>query len=253
MGAEPADEVGGLDDVLLVVELVTDEVFGFAQVGRDEVGMGPHAVTQRVSRTVEDGETARPADAPQDLGIEIVGHLAGQRPADDHVVGALGEVLDLVEERQALLFGDRRAPLVDLGLAQTGRVDHRGRGTGLSGDAHEVVEDALAREPFDDLLAGAPADEAAGDHRLTDGLEHAGHVDALAAGQGEALAGPMPKPRDEVRDGQGLVDRGVGREGDDHVSRRSPRAVSALTWTCPADGRAANQYSTSLTPRVRRA
>jgi len=39
VGAEPADELGGFDDVLLVVELVTDEIFGFAQVGRDEVGM----------------------------------------------------------------------------------------------------------------------------------------------------------------------------------------------------------------------
>ena len=174
-------------------------------------------------------------DAPQDLGVEVVGHLAGQRPADDHVVGALGQVLDLVEEGLALLLGDHRAPLVDLGLAEAGRVDDRGGGTRLAGDAHEVVEDALAREPLDDLLAGAPADEPAGHHRLADGAQRARDVDALAARQGEALARAMPEARDEVGHGQRLVDGGVGCEGDDHVSRRSlVTSVAALTWTCPA-------------------
>ncbi len=174
-----------------------------------------------IAGAVEDGVAARPVDAPQDLGVEVVGHLARQRPADDHVVGALGQVLDLVEVGLALLLGDHRAPLVDLGLAEAGRVDDGGGGTRLPGDAHEVVEDALARESLDDLLAGAPADEPAGDHRLADGAQHARDVDALAARQGEALAGPMPEAGDEVRDGQRLVDGGVGCEGDDHVSRRS--------------------------------
>jgi hypothetical protein len=51
-------------------------------------------------------------------------------------------------------------------------------------------------EPLDDLLPSAPADQAAGDHRLAEGLQGARHVDALAAGQGEALAGPVAKARD---------------------------------------------------------
>ena len=36
--AHLADHGGGVDDVLLVVELVADEVLGLAQVGDDEVG-----------------------------------------------------------------------------------------------------------------------------------------------------------------------------------------------------------------------
>ena len=227
VGAELADEVGRVDDVLLVVELVTNEVFGFAQVGRDEVGVSPHAVAQRVARAVEDGLAARLADALQDLGVEVVGHLARQRAADDHVVGALGQVVDLVEQRLALLFGDHGAPLVDLGLGEARRIDHSGRGTGLPGDAHEVVQDSLAREPLDDLLPSASADQAAGDHRLADGPQGARDVDTLAAGQGEALTGPMAKAGDEVRHGQRLVDGSVGCKGDDHVARRSFSLESA--------------------------
>ena len=58
--------------------------------------------------------------------------------------------------------------------------DGRG-GTRLAADVHEVVEDVLALQALDDLLAGAAADEAGDDHRLAERLERAGDVDALAA------------------------------------------------------------------------
>ena len=90
-------------------------------------------------------------------------------------------------------------------------------GTRLAADVHEIVEHVLALHALDDLLPGAAAHEARGDHRLAERLEGAGDVDPFAARQRETLAGAMLEAGLEVGHRERLVDGGVGCDGDDHV------------------------------------
>ena len=220
LGAHLADDLGGVDDVLQVVELVPHEVFGLAHVGRDHMRMAAHPEAQRLAGAVEHGHTVRAPQTLQHLGVEVFRHAPRQRAGEHHIVGALGKVVDLLQESLELLGGDHRAVLDDLRLARAGGVDDGRGGTRLAGDTHEVVKDVLVPQPLDDLLPSAAAHQAADDDRLAQSLESAGDVDALAAGQREALAGTVPKADLEVRHSQRLVDSGVGRDSDDHPCPR---------------------------------
>ena len=62
------------------------------------------------------------------------------------------------------------------------------------------------------------AGQAGRDDRLLEALERAGDVDALAPGLDSPLLAPMPLAELEVRDVEGLVDRGVRRDGDEHAA-----------------------------------
>ena len=79
------------------------------------------------------------------LGVEVVLDVARQRAGEDDELGALREVVELLEQRLELLRPHGRAPLVDLGERAAGRVDDGGRGARLALDPDEVVEDRLAR------------------------------------------------------------------------------------------------------------
>ena len=191
-------------------------------------------------------EAAVLADALQRGRVEVLGHLARQRAGEHDEARAFGQVLDLLQQGLGLGLGDHGAVLDDLGLRHGGGVDHRRGGTRLSADVHEVVEDVLALQALDDELTRAPADEAGDDHRLAQRLERPGDVDSLAAREREALGGAVPEPGLEVGDGECLVDRGVGRDGDDHAGPPVAFAQKPAPGTAPALGGA--QYTTAPGP-----
>ena len=183
------------------------------------------------------------ADALQRRGVEILRHLARQRAGEHDEARALGEVLDLLQQGLGLRLRDHRPVLDDLGLRHGGGVDHRGGSTRLPADVHEVAQDVLALQALDDELPRAPAHEAGDDHGLAQGLERPGDVDALAARQREALGGAVAEPGLEVGNGECLVDRGVGRDGDDHARPPVTFAQKPAPGTAPALGGA--QYTTA--------
>ena len=154
----------------------------------------------------------------------------GSEPAKTHSARALGQVQELVDEQLDLVRRDLRPALVDLGLLAGRRVDHRRVGARLLADADEVREHAELRELVDDAGAGRAAGQAGGDHRRAERLEHAGDVDALAAGHRRLLHRAVAAAEPEVGHRQGLVDGRVERDGDDHAAlawRRRRRPVWA--------------------------
>ena len=75
----------------------------------------------------------------------------------------------------------------------------------------------------------APPAMPGGDHRRAERLEHARDVDALAARHRRLVDAAVAPAEAEVRDRQGLVDRRVERDGEDHgavsASRRGLRGA----------------------------
>ena len=140
-----------------------------------------------------------------------------QRSGEDDRVGAARQVAELVHQRVELGGRDTRAPLVDLGVRAGGRVEDDGRRPRLLADADEVVEDRLGGELLDDPRPRAAAGEPGRDDRDVEPLERPRHVDALATRERDDLAGAMPMPDLEDRDGQRAVERGVEGDGDDHA------------------------------------
>ena len=173
------------------------------------------------------------------LGVEVVVDVARQRAGEHDELGVLRQVAQLLEQRVELLGGDRRPPLVDLGVRAAGRVDDRGRRARLALDVDEVVEDRLARQRLDDARAGRTADEPGRDDGHAERLQRARDVDALAAGERDAGARAVPLPPLEVRDGQRPVDRRVECDGDDHRFRRGAPGGGAscrrTSLAAPAD------------------
>jgi sugar/nucleoside kinase (ribokinase family) len=80
----------------------------------------------------------------------------------------------------------------------------------------EPLRLGVEAEILDDPVAGAAAREAGRDHRGLQPLQRPRHVDALAAGAGQAVRCPVPVTELEVRNRQRAVDRGVEGYGDDH-------------------------------------
>ncbi len=72
------------------------------RLGSHEVRAAAHAAAQRLAGAVEHDEAAVLADALQHRGVEVLRHLARQRAGEDDEAGALGEVLDLVEQGRRL-------------------------------------------------------------------------------------------------------------------------------------------------------
>jgi hypothetical protein len=200
------------------VELLPDERLGLALVRGHEQRLGLHAVAQRLTLGVEDGLRSAAVELPHGLRIEVLPDPAGQRPREDHVVGPLREVHQLLEQRLELIRRDVRAPFVHLGVARAGGVDDRGRRARLAVDADEVVEDRLRGQLLDDTRAGAAACQARRDYGDAEPLQRPRDVDPLAAGEREPGTRAVALPALEVRDGQRPVDRRVDRDGDDHVN-----------------------------------
>ena len=148
--------------------------------------------------------------------IPVLGHVARQAACEHGRGHAAHQVRELGRDHLELGRLDRRAVLDDLGRGPERRVDEQGRRARLVLDPHEVVEDARRRELLDDARAGAPAREAGREHRLTERLERARHVDALSARLHETLGAAVAEADLEVRDAQRLVDRRVQRHRHDH-------------------------------------
>ena len=160
-----------------------------------------------------------PIELADRLGIERVVDAARQRPREDDHVCSAREVVDLSQQHRELVGLDVRAPLVDLRVRGRRRIDDRRRRAGFVRDAHEVVEDRLRRELLDDPCARPAAGKAGRDDGNVEPLQRTGDVDPLAAGQRQALARAVALPELDVRHRQRAVDRGVERDGDDHVNQ----------------------------------
>ena len=130
--------------------------------------------------------------------------------------------MQLLDERLELACCHLRPPLVDLRVRSRRGIDDRGRGTRLGSDPHEVVEDRLRGELLDDPRPRAPAREPGRDHRHVEDLQSPRDVDALAAREREDVARAVAEADLEHGHRQRPVERGVGRNGDDHdtISQR---------------------------------
>ena len=179
--AHLGDPVEGEQEVLVVVELLADERLGLGLVRRDEERLGLDARSQRLALGVEHDRDVAPLELAGRLGVEVVGDVTGQRAGKDDELRSLRQVAQLLEQRLELLGRDRRPPLVDLGVGAAGGIDDRRRRARLAVDAHEVVEDRLARQLLDDARPGRAADQAGGDDGDAERLQRARDVDAFAA------------------------------------------------------------------------
>jgi len=217
--AQVCDALDGHEVVLVVPELLPDEPFGLALVGRHEKRLRLDAQAQRRPFRIEDGPHVPPVQIADRLGVERVGDTARQRAGEHDHVRAAREIADLLEQHGELVLVDVGAPLVDLGVRRRRRVDHRRRRPRLVGDADEVVEDRLRRQLLDDARARSPSREAGRDHRDVQSLERTGDVDALAPRERQPLARAVPLSELEVRHGQRAVDRRVEGDRDDHENQ----------------------------------
>ena len=159
-----------------------------------------------------------PVEIADRLRVEGVVDAARQRAREHDHVRTASEIADLVEQHLELLRLHMRSPLVYLRVRRRRRVDNGGRGARLVGDPHEIVEDGLRGQLFDDARSRASA----GESRRDDG-DITRDVDAFAAGKREALARPVTMAQLEVRHRQRAVDRGVQGHRDDHENQ-------SLTW-----------------------
>src|SRR6476619_3678494 len=190
-GAELRDRLERHHEVLLVVQLLSDELLRLMLVGRHEPRLRLEPEPERLAVRVEDDTDVAAVELTRRVGVEPVGDAARKGPGEDDGVGTAGQVAELVHQCLELAVGDLRAPLVDLRLLARRRVDDEGRRPGLVADADEVVEDRLPRQLLDDPRAGAPAREPGRDDRDVEPLERAGDVEPLPAGKRQHLARPM--------------------------------------------------------------
>src|SRR5262249_24701848 len=142
----------------------------------------------------------------------------------DHL-RALRQVVELLAQHLELLGPHLRPPLVDLGVGVARRVDDRGRRARFPLDAHEVVEDRLAREALDDphsrLAAGEPGRDDGPAHQL----ERPRDVQSLTACERQAGARPVTLAALEVRHRDRPREGGVESDGHYHV-KRPPRSFT---------------------------
>ena len=218
-GAKLGDRLDPEQEVLLVVELLTDDRLGRSLRRRDERRLGLDALEQRLAFDIEGDTQAAPRQVTDELAVEAVIDSPRQRPGEDDQLGAARQVVELLGKRHELLGPHHRPPLVDLGVRARRGIDDGSRGARLVLDAGEIVENRLVRKLLDDALPGATAGETRRDDGDAEPLERARDVDALAARQREALAGAMALPAAEVRHGERAVDRRVHGDGDDHESQ----------------------------------
>ena len=209
------------------MELLPDEPLGLALVRRDEERLRFDTEPQRLPLAIERRCDVSPREVTNRLGVEVVLDVARQRAGEDDEVGALGQVVELLAQHLELLRLHRGPPLVDLGVGVAGRVDHRRRRPRLALDADEVVEDRLAGEALDDAKPGLAAGKTGGDDGDAEQLERARDVQPLPARERQARAGAVAPPPLKVRDGDGARERGIERDGDDHVIRS---VVMTRSW-----------------------
>ena len=196
--------------------------------GETSHGSASMPLPQRLALRVEDDAGAEPRHLAHGVRVEALVDAARQRAGEHDRRRAPGEVAELVEQDLELVAGDLRAPLVDLGVGARGRVDDGRRRARLVADPDEVVEDRLLRQLLDDPRARAAAGEPGRDDRHVEPLQRPRDVDALAAGEREHAARPVPVPELEDRDGQRAVERGVEGDGDDHGDAPSYETRSTL-------------------------
>ena len=228
--AHLGDRVKRHEEVVVVLELLSDELLGLALVRRDEERAGFDAETERVALRVEDDADVTAPEVADGVRIERRRHLARERPRKDDEVRTAREVVQLLHEHLELDRRDLRSPLVDLGVRPVGRIDDCGRRARLGGDAHEVVEDRLGGQLLDDPRSGTSAGEPGRDDRHLEDLQRPGDVDALAARERQHLARAVAEPDLEHGHGERPVERRVRRHGDDHVS--IPHRLRAVCVAC---------------------
>ena len=192
-----------------------NEPLGLGLVRRDEPGLGLGAEAQRLTLGVQDRLDPPPLEVADRLAVELPVDPAWESPREDDVIGAIPEVVELLEQDLELGGRDVRAPLVDLRVGARGRVDDCSGGTRLAADADEVVQDPLGGQLLDDQRVGAAACEARRHDRNAELLQRPRDVDPFPTREGEALARAVTLPALEVRHLERAVDRGVEGDGDD--------------------------------------
>ena len=203
----------------------------------DEERAGLDAELHRLSFAVQDDAHVTAHEISDRVRIELRRHLPRERAGEDDEVRAAREVVQLLHQHVELRRRDLGAPLVDLRVRARGRVDHRRRGARLPGDADEVVEDRLGGQLLHDSRAGASSGQPRRDDRDVEELERARDVDALAACKRQDVARAMAVADLEHGHGQRPVERGVGSDGDDHVtmSQRFSAVRSANHAALPSE------------------
>ena len=152
----------------------------------------------------------------------------------------LREVAQLLPEHVQLLRLDVRAPLVDLGVRARRRVDDRGRGARLVGDADEVVEDRLSGQLLDDARPVRPPARPVATTGTSSRFSARATLMPLPPAIVRPAARPVPLAPLEVGDGQRPVEGRVERDGDDHrVRNPAPHVVRGRARRTSPRGRRA--------------
>ena len=199
------------------LELEADELLGLHLVGHDEIGLAAQAEPQRLSLGVEHGVDALPARLAQGGRVPVLGHVAGQAAGQHDRLAAAQQVAVGGAERLQLVRAHDGPVLDDLGRhLRAGRVEHDRARARLVGDAHELVDDATGGEILHDHVACPTAREPGGDDGLTERPQRTCDVDSLAAGLQISRRATVTAADLQIRDAQGLVDRGVERDRQEH-------------------------------------
>ena len=106
-GAHLRDAVERQPEVLFVVELLADERLRLTLVRRDEERLRLDAEPHRLALGVDHDGNVPTGQVARGLGIEVVGNRARQRAREDDELGALCQVVQLLEQQ---LRAPRRAP-----------------------------------------------------------------------------------------------------------------------------------------------
>src|SRR5690606_12315151 len=188
------------------------------------------AEPQRLPRGIEDDRHIGCAGEPAQFGVTIVRGARRQRPAEHRHVGVVEPLPVLLDQRLPLGLGHRRPWFQQ----QRGvRVDHSDGPAGLSRDRRHRLGHTDRPELFANPFPGRATDEPARQDLVPGGVQDPGDVHALAAGAGSHRTHPGGVVFDQVVDPVRDVQRGVGRDRQDH-SHRPPRATAR---TCNSSSR----------------
>nr|BFE70890.1 hypothetical protein GCM10020092_041910 [Actinoplanes digitatis] len=142
-----------------------------------------------------------------------------ERAAEGDHVGVAEQAAEVGDEGRPLPRRHRRARLPEAGRGNV--VGDRDRAPGLAGDRRERGRHRVGGQQRGDPAAGRAAQQAGREDRLAERVQHARHVEPLAAGPLGHRGDPVGAVPDQLADPVGQVERGVEGHRDDHEDQQA--------------------------------
>ena len=206
-GAELVHIVGGKARAQKAVDL--------GQVRLDQLGLnlGLERSLERGTRGIEQHLGSGVLGNARDLGVVVRLDAAGQRTRDGDDVGLTCKLGKLGGKGIELLGGNCRAALEQLGLVAG--VENVEANSSLALDGHKVIVNTVGVHELSHVGAHVAAEQTGCHNVVAQLTQHAGHVEALAAG------GLFGRHTVDVVDNELIeliarIDRRVHRNGEDH-------------------------------------